>query len=317
MREEIIDKELLCAKIIKAILTNDDIVIRSDEGNSFVENGLYTLLDTLCKFYHYDGSKITIETNNWLESHNQYHVVPAKYSTDFVYFSNPHDVPNWDHSKIFGMFLGLGRKERIYSLLRYRQSRYKDLGLTSFNQDFMDIDITADIAKVCQYANCKIDDIVSIQPYSDIDEVEQTPIWLNKNTNGKLWENAYRQIAIEIVCETTMYQDAFHVTEKTLRPMYYRRPFLVVGSKDYLKKLQTLGFRTFEGIIPDYYDQLEGFIRVDNVFQILESLIESNAIKLILEQCQSDIEHNYNLVLELSNKHLKIKKENPGYYAHD
>ena len=107
MREEIINKELLGAKITQAILANDDIVIRSDEGNSFVENGLYRLLDTLCDFYQYDKSKITIETNNWLETHDSYRITAAKYSTDFIYFNNPHDTLSWDRSYIYGMFLGL------------------------------------------------------------------------------------------------------------------------------------------------------------------------------------------------------------------
>ena len=118
------------------------------------------------------------------------------------------------------------------------------------------------------------------------------------------------------MCETTTWPGAFHVTEKTLRPMYYKRPFLVVGSKDYLKNLRAMGFRTFDNIISTAYDQTDGLVRVDRVFETLEQLIDQG-IDDILDQCHDDIEHNHNLLLELSTKHLHIKKENPGYYKHD
>jgi hypothetical protein len=316
-REEIYQKDLLSAKISKAMITGDDITLRSYEGWSHRENGLFNMVDNLCKFWQYDKNKITIETNAWGETHPNYNVIEAKYHSDFLNFNTPCTKIEWNQNFIFGMFIGIARRERMYSLWRYRQSMYKELGLTSFNQDFMDIDISADMAKVCHYADCKVNDIISIRPYSDIDQIRKPPIWLDLNTVGPLWEQAYEQIALEVVCESNSASDVFILSEKILRPMYYRRPFLVVGSKDYLKNLRKLGFRTFDDVIPNYYDQFEEFIRVDSVFQILESLIESNAIELILDQCQSDIEHNYNLVLELSNKHLQIKKDNPGYFKHD
>jgi hypothetical protein len=181
----------------------------------------------------------------------------------------------------------------------------------------MDIDTNVDLAKVSQYADCKINDITSIRPYSDIDSIRKPPIWLNLNTVGPLWHTVYEQIAIEIVCETGVHPDSFLITEKTLRPIYYRRPFLIIGAKNYLKKLRSIGFKTFEDIIPDYYDKWDEFTRVDDVFQILEDILDNNSMAAILDKCQPDIEHNYNLLLKMSKEQSQLMNDNPGYFAHD
>jgi hypothetical protein len=316
-RSEIYNEGELAAKLSRAMQLGDDISLRTIEGNSFTENGIYKLLDTLCEFWNFDKKKITLETLNWYEQHDIYTVKSAKYSDDFTYFSKEQSAKSWDRSQMFGMFIGIARRERIYSLIRYQKSPYKDLGLTSFTQDFMDIDLNSDIAKVCQYADCKINDVVSIPPYSDIDKLRKPPIWHDHNTTGPVWESVYERIAIEVVCETTIHPDAFHITEKTLRPMYYRRPFLAIGSKDYLKKLRSIGFKTFDNIIPSDYDQLEEFVRVDAVFHLLENMISNGELDTLLERCQDDIEHNYNLLLKLSNEHLQTEKNNPGYHLND
>lgn len=315
-RTEIFKESLLCSKIIQAMLTNNKIILRTDEGNSFEQNGMYSLLDSLCDFWKYDSSKIIIETNNWQECHSVYHVQPSKYSTDFLAFGQPNNYIKWNKEKVFGMFIGLARKERIYSLLRYQRSRYKKLGLTSFNQHFNDISLNGDLAEVSKYADCSIDSIIANLPYSDIDQIRKPPIWLNLNTIGKIWEQAYTKIAIEIVCETTVHSSAFHVTEKTLRPMYYRRPFIVIGSPNYLKNLQALGFKTFDNFIPSDYDNSADLLRVDNVFAVLETIVDQGVDNL-LEKCRDDIEHNYNLVLELSRQHRIAKASMPKYYEHD
>jgi hypothetical protein len=312
---EVFNVEIISSEIIKAIIANDDITLRTDEGFSFEENGLFNILDNLCTYWNYDKSRITIETNNWQEAHSHYNIKSAEYSIDFLPFSKMHTPKTWNQEKTYGMFIGRGTAERIYSIIKNKKFKYKDQGLTSFHHNFDTHPINQMLALASMHTNCPVNDILSIVPYSDIDYIRTPPIIGSKlNSTHPLWTTAYEKIALEIVCETNLWPTSFQVTEKTLRPIYYQRPFIVLGSKDYLKKLKNLGFRTFNNIIPSYYDGYERFIRVDNIFKILEGLIEQKRINLILDECHSDIVHNYNLLLELSNRHRQTRSRIQSYY---
>lgn len=62
----------------------------------------------------------------------------------------------------------------------------------------------------------------------------------------------YHNSNVELVTETET--DMFFVTEKTIKPIQAGIPFVVVGSYQYMKKLRTLGFRTFADYIDEDYD---------------------------------------------------------------
>lgn len=70
----------------------------------------------------------------------------------------------------------------------------------------------------------------------------------------------YERSYFEVACETggeMEGDDSFYVTEKICKPMMMKHPFVVVGTKHYLKQLRSLGFRTFEGLIDESYDELD------------------------------------------------------------
>jgi hypothetical protein len=311
---DVFDIELLISKIIKVMLTNEDIMLRTDEGFSFEENGLFNILDNLCTYWNYDKSRITIETNNWNESHDQYNIKPAEYSVDLLSYHINHNPKPWNQEKVYGMFIGRGSAERIYSVIKNKEFKFNDRGLSSFHYDFDKNPLNSMIAEASIYSKWSVDNIISITPYSDIDKIRITPITPPFNSTKSIWDNVYKKIAVEIVCETNLWPTSFQMTEKTFRPMYYQRPFIVLGSKDYLKKLKNIGFKTFDNVIPLEYDRFERFERVDKIFQILEDLINNNGVNELLEECQIDIMHNYNLLLELSKVHYKKSKQFINYY---
>ena len=94
--------------------------------------------------------------------------------------------------------------------------------------------------------------------------------------DGHVWEDQYRlgqrltnqslvdhydKFCIEIIAETANYGNSFWVTEKTARPLVTGKPFLLFGTKNFLRRLKDLGFRTFHSLWDENYDQLEGFDR--------------------------------------------------------
>jgi hypothetical protein len=67
----------------------------------------------------------------------------------------------------------------------------------------------------------------------------------------------YNQTAYTVVCETNFDNHYSFYTEKIVKPILARRLFIVFSGKHYLKNLRNLGFKTFDGIIDESYDDVE------------------------------------------------------------
>ena len=69
-----------------------------------------------------------------------------------------------------------------------------------------------------------------------------------------IFEPPYNESAYNIVSETNDNDNDIFMTEKIWKPIMARQPFIVHGNHGYLKKLRTMGFKTFAGIIDESYD---------------------------------------------------------------
>jgi hypothetical protein len=99
----------------------------------------------------------------------------------------------------------------------------------------------------------------------------------------------YNRFGIELVAETMTIGETFYPTEKTTRPIIARKPFVTYATKDFLKDLKKMGFKTFDSIWDESYDQFEGPQRWSRMKQTLQYIIEHPDI---LSQCQPIVEHN-------------------------
>lgn len=66
----------------------------------------------------------------------------------------------------------------------------------------------------------------------------------------------YLDSYIYIVTETNFENDIF-LTEKICNPIAVLQPFIIFGACGYLKYLQSLGFKTFDGFIDESYDDIK------------------------------------------------------------
>lgn len=116
----------------------------------------------------------------------------------------------------------------------------------------------------------------------------------------------YRRTYFEIVCETIGQHptdDTFFFTEKTIKPILMKHPFIVMGPKNYLMHLRALGFNTFEGLIDESYDQLDDAkLRAKAISNLLEQLDLENS-KKFYEQSREICEHNQRHLLNLAGRH--------------
>lgn len=62
----------------------------------------------------------------------------------------------------------------------------------------------------------------------------------------------YFNSKVNLVVETNVGDSPTHITEKTFKPIYLERPFVIYGTKFQLSTLNKFGFSTFEDIIGEY-----------------------------------------------------------------
>ena len=84
----------------------------------------------------------------------------------------------------------------------------------------------------------------------------------------------YQNFGLDIVTETVFDYPYPFISEKTLRPITSKRPFIILGAKGTLSLLQSKGFLTFSSIIDESYDQIENpSDRFDSVTNSIKNFV--------------------------------------------
>lgn len=141
--------------------------------------------------------------------------------------------------------------------------------------------------------------------YPDIQQVfaaQNLPINFEGESDHPMhscWLSLFDQASeslLYLVTETVATGRRHHLTEKTFKPIALGMPFVIVGTRGSLAYLRSYGFRTFEGIWDESYDDAEDSVRIERIASLLRSLDElpQEAKQDLFEQCQEVIEHNWN-----------------------
>lgn len=111
----------------------------------------------------------------------------------------------------------------------------------------------------------------------------------------------YPRFNVELVCETYTLGETFFPTEKTIRPMVGNRPFVVYGPADYLNNLRQRGFRTFDNLWDESYDQFEGLQRWQAMTALINDLCALSQTQWhnLIDQCQEITHHNRTIVRQI------------------
>jgi hypothetical protein len=109
-----------------------------------------------------------------------------------------------------------------------------------------------------------------------------------------IYENSW----ISVVAESQHSNDFFFPTEKTGKALFAKRPFIVLSGQHYLRTLCSLGFRTFDSVIDESYDEIEDYAeRARAAFASFQKLmqLDQNYVRLKL---QDVLEHNYKIICD-------------------
>jgi hypothetical protein len=115
--------------------------------------------------------------------------------------------------------------------------------------------------------------------------------------------NAYEQIFCCIATETRFAQPNAYISEKTLLPIWFLKPFIVVSAPYSLEYMKKLGFKTFDNYWDESYDTTTNHTeRLKKIMDVID-YIDSLSIKQLKELYQDMfliIMHNFEVVRNLN-----------------
>lgn len=295
--DNIMDPARLAAKICRDWSQDGIILTSQGEGFDLASNGLYDVLDGICNETDYDKPKITIETWNLLESHPHYNIkrMPEIYETKWFYRPPSISMPN---SGKMLVLMGRGTLARMHMHELLFNCDFRSNIIYTFHMDLTTTPWPCGMKQMMLQGK-SYNSFEQTTPTTDLGQRFITPIIPPKNILKM--QEIYDQAALEIVVETVTNQ-GFFVTEKTLRPMYYGRPFIPVAPLGYEDNLRKLGFSLDFGL-PKH---LENFGHLDKVQAVYDFLKTWKFDPSWFTSIRPVLEHNQRVLSALAMQKGKI-----------
>jgi hypothetical protein len=118
----------------------------------------------------------------------------------------------------------------------------------------------------------------------------------------------YRQSWYSIVTETQAHKSNY-VTEKTSKPLFEKRLFVMFGPQGLLSRLHKLGYQTFDGIIDESYDDIDDPVkRWTMAFEQVLKLATADH-QAIYDQAIHTLNHNHAWIVGNHYNRLKGLKD--------
>ncbi len=128
---------------------------------------------------------------------------------------------------------------------------------------------------------------------------------IEQNENQEIMPREYKQAVFDIVNESIISDTSLFLTEKVWKPILYKNPFIILGSKGTCKHLEKYwGIKLHNDMINysfDYVDYPHRFNRIvdDNLRRIMNTPIEELNEWLNLESTQEILSYNQHKLLNM------------------
>lgn len=301
--------------LVKASLQGPVIVDLKNEGPCCQTVGLDNLLDLITEKFGFDKNSYTIVTNNQLASSKYKELRKSFVELEFVKQKAKQIQPAPSTlKKRFGMFVSRSNWLRL-AIASYLYKNYQDHAYLTYHYD----------PKVDYHIpNFGLEDFLN-KHWNEIDQVTEfcknLPIRNSCFTYPILWNDEalqldwyYSNLFCDIVCETYYSGNVFFMTEKTMRSIIFRRPFLVQGPQWYLKNLKLLGFQTFDRWWDEGYDEDPWDYKYIALKKNIDFIAQQDqcTIKRWYNEMQSVLNHNYDVLINLTHQKITATK----FYEH-
>lgn len=114
-------------------------------------------------------------------------------------------------------------------------------------------------------------------------------------------KNVYSDVFVDVVNESRFAQPTANYSEKVLRPMFYKKPFILVAPPHTLHYLKMQGFESFSEFWDESYDAMEDHeSRLFAIFKLIDRINRTpiNELQDMYQKMLPILEHNRKLLLE-------------------
>lgn len=114
--------------------------------------------------------------------------------------------------------------------------------------------------------------------------------------------NHYDDVFLEIVSESIFFGPLGDVSEKSIRPIATKTPFLILGGPESFKILENLGFQSYNNLLDINDHETNSVTRLRSILKFTKDLskLSSNSFKEygqnLYKKSASIIDHNYNML---------------------
>ena len=91
-------------------------------------------------------------------------------------------------------------------------------------------------------------------------------------------------------------QQTCFISEKTFKAIANRQPFIILGNRNSLTHLKNLGYKTFDSIIDESYDELESIHRMNAIIQEIRNWEAREDKMSHFTWAESVVEHNFKIL---------------------
>jgi len=294
-------------ELVKASQQGPVVLDLLSEGPCCQTSGIDQMLDSIIEKFNFNTDLYTIKTSNQLKSSSY-----REHTTGWVELelakkkAKQSTLIRSTLDKTFAIFIGRSNWQRL-GLASYLWANYKDQTAMTFHYD-----------RSLEYhiVNFGLEELVTKDQsaWPDVyNFIPHLPIRTKSLSYPILWngeafdlEEYYQDVFCEIVCETYFTGRTFFVTEKLLRCIINRRPFIVQGPKCFLQNLKKLGFKTFSDWWDEGYDTDPSDARYATLKHGIDWIAQqtSNTINTWYQEMQPTLEHNLQVLQQLTNEKI-------------
>jgi hypothetical protein len=149
--------------------------------------------------------------------------------------------------------------------------------------------------------------LLELKPEDANNLLSKVPLIIDNHTNivqmcedkEMLARNYYTNSLVSIVTETNYHLPEVTLTEKSFKPAKEKHPFIIVGSKNSLKSMKKLGYKTFGDFWDESYDDIADpksrMKAIVDVCKVIGSWNEQQVVEF-RQKVKPILEHNFNML---------------------
>ena len=249
-----------------------------------------------------------LDSKNMIVRHTDFNNFDNKFPCTFLYSPKQllyaqalRDIERTIPSKHFGAFFGnIGSGIRLKLLEKmYSNDLLKHSMWTAYNIEY-DANISSEFKRFLELQTPRVyvnDTCFNVNP-SELKEFsysQQTKYILDTNEyDGFLFQNSVVNILID-TCAVN--RTARYTTLKVFKPIKFKKPFISTFGKDSLKFLKQLGFKTFDSLWKETYDEYPaGEAQFNCMINVMNEIVNTKTIEQVVSDTNQICEYNYNLL---------------------